>query len=315
MCQIGNLENRIGRAGLLPLAQLVAHRYPASQLSALPSRSRDGTERRNPLRNELSCVTANFIARECGYHLEGSWEDGQSAVEAYFRPPETFEMRFDALLAEVREMGFTAVDIWMAHLNPAWATPGQMSAARRCLERQGLRPVSVAGYFGSTLQEFEAVCRLATGLGAPILGGVAPVLGRESEGVIALLRAYKLVLAIENQYHGSARQLLAEIGNGPAELVGACVDTGSFATHGCDAAEAIEGLGARVLHVHFRDVVPTGSDKSVRFGQGCVPLTRCVAALRRAGYAGAISVEHEPEDHDPREDCHASLALLASWLE
>ena len=189
MCQIGNLENRIGRAGLLPLAQLVAHRYPASQLSALPSRSRDGTERRNPLRNELSCVTANFIARECGYHLEGSWEDGQSAVEAYFRPPETFEMRFDALLAEVREMGFTAVDIWMAHLNPAWATPGQMSAARRCLERQGLRPVSVAGYFGSTLQEFEAVCRLATGLGAPILGGVAPVLGRESEGVIALLRA------------------------------------------------------------------------------------------------------------------------------
>jgi len=265
--------------------------------------------------NLLSFVTANFIARECGYHLDGGWEAGQPAIEAYFRPPETFEARFDALLAEVRALGFAAVDIWTGHLSPAWATPGQMSAAQRCLKRQGLQPVSVAGYFGSTLPELEAVCRLAAGLGAPILGGVAPMLGRQRAEVVALLRSYGLVLAIENHQHTSAGQLLAEIGEGPAELVGACVDTGSFATRGCDAARAIETLGARVLHVHFRDVVPTGSDESVRFGQGCVPLPGCVAALRRAGYAGAISVEHEPEDHDPRDDCRASLEMLKSWLE
>lgn len=41
MGQIGNLENRIGRAGLVRLAQLVAHRYPASQLSAMLNRSED----------------------------------------------------------------------------------------------------------------------------------------------------------------------------------------------------------------------------------------------------------------------------------
>jgi L-ribulose-5-phosphate 3-epimerase len=266
------------------------------------------------MQNTISFVTANFIARECGYDLEGAWDDGQAAVEAYFRPPATFEERFDALLAEVAALGFAAVDIWLAHLSPAWATPEQVSAARRCLTRQGLRPVSLAGYFGSTLPEFEAYCRLAAGLGTPILGGVAPVLGSERDGVIALLRTYGLVLAIENHYHGTARQLLAEIGPGPVELVGACVDTGSFATHCADAAEAIEELGSRVLHVHFRDVVPDGSDRSMRFGEGCVPLPGCVAALRRAGYRGAISVEHEPEDHDPRADCRAGLLMLKEWL-
>ena len=39
--QIGSLENRIGRAGLLRLAQLVAHRYPISELSTMLNQAGD----------------------------------------------------------------------------------------------------------------------------------------------------------------------------------------------------------------------------------------------------------------------------------
>jgi hypothetical protein len=36
--------------------------------------------------------------------------------------------------------------------------------------------------------------------------------------------------------------------------------------------------------------------------------------LRRIGYEGAIAVEHEPEDHDPSEECAAMLVELKGWL-
>ena len=263
--------------------------------------------------NALSFVTANFIARQAGYHLSGGWDEGQRTTEDYFRPPNTFERRFDEMLAEIGEMGFQAVDIWTGQLNPAWATAEQVSQARRCVERHGLAVVSVAGYFGATPEEFEPVCRLAAGLGAPILGGVAPVLGAHRAQVTAMLKAFGVRLAIENHRESSAGEVLAELG--PADpLLGACVDTGSFATRGCDAAQAIAQLGERVIHVHFRDVAPGGTDESVAFGHGCVPLPACVAALRHGNYVGAISVEHEPEDHPPHEDCRASLRQLRGWL-
>jgi L-ribulose-5-phosphate 3-epimerase len=262
--------------------------------------------------NLISFVTANFIAREAGYRLTAGWDEGQQATEAFFRPAATFERRFDEMLTEICEMGFQAVDIWTGHLSPAWATAEQVVQARHSIERHGLRLVSVAGYFGSTPDEFEPFCRLAADLGAPLLGGVAPVVGTHRDQVVALLQSFGLRLAIENHRERSATELLAALGLAP--LTGACVDTGSFATRGCDASEAIEQLGERVIHVHFRDVVPGGSDASVALGQGCVPLEACVAALRRLRYSGAISVEHEPEDRPPHEECRASLRLLRSWL-
>ena len=262
--------------------------------------------------NAIAFVTANFIARQVGYNLAGGWDEGQRATEDYFRPQNTCERRFDEMLAEISEMGFRAVEIWTGQLNPAWATSEHLVQARRCVERNSLAVVSVAGYFGATPEEFESVCRLAAGLGAPILGGSAPVLGTHRAQVVAMLKIFGVRLAIENHLERSTEELL--VGLGPADpLLGACVDTGSFATRGCDAALAIAQLGELVTHVHFRDVVP-GSDESVAFGQGCVHLPACVAALRHLDYAGAISVEHEPEDHPPHEECRASLRQLRGWL-
>jgi sugar phosphate isomerase/epimerase len=39
-----------------------------------------------------------------------------------------------------------------------------------------------------------------------------------------------------------------------------------------------------------------------------------VEALRRSGYAGPISVEHEPENFDPSEDVRTNREMLDAWL-
>ena len=52
--------------------------------------------------------------------------------------------------------------------------------------------------------------------------------------------------------------------------------------------------------MHLKDVKALGEPHDTcRWGQGIVDVEACVRALRRLGYSGALSIEHEPEDHDP----------------
>jgi L-ribulose-5-phosphate 3-epimerase len=46
-----------------------------------------------------------------------------------------------------------------------------------------------------------------------------------------------------------------------------------------------------------------------------VPVRACVDVLTKRGYQSAISVEHEPEDVDPTDDCKTNLAMLREWLQ
>jgi sugar phosphate isomerase/epimerase len=108
--------------------------------------------------------------------------------------------------------------------------------------------------------------------------------------------------------------VLAKIDRGDG-LLGATVDTGWWGTHGYDAARAIEELGEHVLHVHLKDVRAVGEPhETCPWGEGIVDVEGCVRALQRMGYGGAIAVEHEPEDHDPSEECAAMRAQLEAWL-
>lgn len=107
----------------------------------------------------------------------------------------------------------------------------------------------------------------------------------------------------------TAAQLLAERGMSVATFAG------WFGTQGYDAARAIEELGDRVVHVHLKDVAHAAQPhESCAYGEGVVPVRERVEALRRIGYAGAISVEHEPADHDPTEEVHRSREQLEAWL-
>lgn len=264
--------------------------------------------------NTVSFMGANFVARQVGYALTGGWMQGDQAANDFFRPLETFPERFGALLDEISALGFAAVDIWSAHLNWNWATPEHIAAARSLLARRRLQVVSLAGNFGSSRPEFEAACRLAVALGTARLGGDTALLATDRAFVVATLQKHGLRFGIENHPEKTARALLDKIGVGGAGVLGAALDTGCFATLGYDAALAVTELAGCLVHVHLRDVLAPGSPVSCRFGHGCVPLEACVRSLRQIGYAGPLSIEHNPEDFDPTEDCRASLALLRAWL-
>ncbi|MCI0579594.1 MAG: sugar phosphate isomerase/epimerase [Chloroflexi bacterium] len=264
--------------------------------------------------NQISFMSANYVARPLGYRMTRGWGEGDKATNEAFRPLETFGQRFIGMLQDIRALGFKAIDLWLAHLNPLWATSEHVATARAALEQHGLPVVSLAGGFGSTPEEFEASCRLAVALNTNILAGSTAMLDKDRPFVVATLQAYGLKLGLENHPEKRPEEMLAKIGDSGDGVLGTTIDTGWYGTQGYDAAEAIDKLKAHLVHVHLKDVLAPGAHETCRYGRGCVPIEGCVQMLQRLGYQGGISVEHEPEHFDPSEDCRANLAMLQEWL-
>lgn len=264
---------------------------------------------------QISFMTANYVARQLDYHMPEGWGQGDKATQDYFRPVATYSQRFGDMLSEIRGLGFTAVDIWLAHLHPAWATPDHINIARERLAEHNLTVVSLAGGFGATPEEFAASCKLAVALNTTVLGGNTSLLQTDRPGLVAMLKDNGLTFGLENHPEKNPAEILAKIGEADSGVIGTAVDTGWFGTYGYDAAEALEQLADRLVHIHLKDVLAPGGHDTCRYGLGVVPIERCVQTLRRAGYQGAISVEHEPHEGNPGEDCRASLVMLQEWLQ
>jgi L-ribulose-5-phosphate 3-epimerase len=261
------------------------------------------------LSNSISFMTANYVAREVGWAMHG-WGHGDKATNEAFAPLGTYEERLDALLGDVRGLGFDTVDIWGAHLNTDWATDEHVEIAQRLLARHGLAVGSYATWVGPS--NIERACELAHGLGTTLIG--AGYSG-DADAVAQVLRKNGLRLGVENHPEEKTPQdVLAKL-EGLEDVFGATVDTGWWGTQGYDAAQAIEELGEHVFHVHLKDVLQVGEPhETCPWGEGVVDVEACVRALKRIGYTGVLTIEHEPEDHDPSGEIRALRTRLEGWL-
>ena len=267
------------------------------------------------LKNAVSFMGANYVARQVGYRMTGGWGQGDQAASEHFRPLETFRERFTEIVSDVSALGFTAMDVWTGHISPQWVTTGHLQAAKEVLDEYGMVVPSLAGWFGSTREEFDAICRIAEEFGGPVLGGSTSLLDKDRGHLVEVLGATGLRLGVENHPERTAAELRARLGE-PHELIGVTVDTGWFGTQGYDAAVALAELADVLFYVHLKDVLAEGMPHvTCRFGAGVVPLERSLQTLRTLGYSGALSIEHEPETFDPTEDVTASRAILAAWME
>ena len=85
---------------------------------------------------QISLNSSSFVGRQCGYGPQSNWDACVEAVNAYYRPENTFAERFEKMLLEVKHMGFDALDIWTAgQMNWRWTTEKQMAQARTLLRR------------------------------------------------------------------------------------------------------------------------------------------------------------------------------------
>lgn len=274
----------------------------------------------------ISFMSANYIARQLGFHMSGGWGEGDKATQEWFSPLNTFEERFSEMLSVVAGLSFQAIDIYTGHVHWKWATPAHLIIAKRQLSKHGLKAVSYAGFFGATTAEFEAACQVCVALDLPVLGGLSSLLETDRQGMVKILRRHGLVFALENHPEKSAEELLEKLGEGDEDVIGVTIDFGWFGTNRCDPLKALRKLGPRLKHVHLKDVTakpeePTGfpmrdgGHGTCELGKGLIPVEEIINDLVKSQYRGAISIEHEPEDMDPGPDCQRSHEKVKGWIK
>lgn len=272
----------------------------------------------------FSFVTATFVARELGYRMTQGWSQGDAATQVWFAPLATFPARFEEMLLEVKQLGFSALDLWGAHLHWRWATVPHIDQARTLLARHGMVIRSYAAWVPGDAADLEAACRFCGQLEIPIIAGHIEHFARNRPQAVEILRKHGIAYAIENHPESSVAELRDKMGWSDEDVVGVALDTGWCLTRGWDPLAALRELGSRVLTVHLKDVKPrrpakTGLEfvdmghETCRIGDGLLPAPLLLAALRERDFRGPIGIEHEPEEFDPREDARVSRERVERW--
>ncbi|MCB1123532.1 MAG: sugar phosphate isomerase/epimerase [Verrucomicrobiae bacterium] len=264
--------------------------------------------------NTISFITANFVAREAGYALTEGWHQGNNATNDYFRPIDTFPKRFEALLKEIKQLGFRSIDLWISHLHWAWATKEHTKIANSLVNKHRLQVANMTGDFGSSRIEFEASCQLANAMEVRLLVGSAPFLRINREEAVALLRDYNLQLALVNRQESSVDQFVSRIGYDNHDILGVAVDTGWFQVLGERLFEALEELAPNLKLVQLKNLQEADPPITCRFDKGLVPIQRCVDKLQELRFNGPVSIEHQPFEKNPGEECRQNLEMLKNWL-
>jgi sugar phosphate isomerase/epimerase len=231
----------------------------------------------------------------------------------------TLGAAFDAECSAYHDAGFRHVELWFgklqglglappaiaARLRDAALTPVCACAAGSFLWRGVPGPVERRG-------ELEAHFALAEALGVPrfVIFDYVDTKPKRDDYAVAAERLASVAgqaakhgvrIAFEfiagSRLLGSLPTALQVIRQAAQPNVGLCLDTFHFYA-GVSKLEDLDDLRpGDVEHVHFHDVpraVPrellVDADR-IPPGMGVIPLTKVVDALRRIGYAGALSVE------------------------
>lgn len=264
--------------------------------------------------NSISFITSNFVGRELGYQVTEGWYQGNNATNDYFRPIDTFRKRFNALLREIKGLGFQAIDLWMAHLHWAWATKAHIRIANSLIAKHRMTISSMAGNWGENQLEFEAACRLANAMEVRLLAGSAPFLGSHRGEAVEILRRYNLEIALVNRSETDTDSMLRKIGYDNHDIIGAAFDTACFHRMGVDLMEAIEALAPYLKLVRLKNIRSTEETTTCHYGKGCIPMEDCVAKLKAIKFNGTLSIEHYRFDKNPAEECRQNFELVKNWL-
>lgn len=265
---------------------------------------------------EPAFITANLVASEVNYALSPfTWAQADQATQDAFHGPQ-FADRFDALCGYVAGLGFRAIDIWVAHLNPLRASDGMVDEAIAILARHNLRVVAYTAGLGRpeiSRADAERIYTVASRIGAPVLGvGLHPSNARLA---FELGRAHGIGYAIENHPERTPAELLARIGD-YGEVIGVTQDTGFWGMFDYDAVKATHELKHHLRHMHLKQMrrVGDGHWECSAYDDGVVDIRGVVGALVEIGYTGAISIEIETTDQAPTAYVERSLTLLRGWL-
>jgi inosose dehydratase len=233
----------------------------------------------------------------------------------------------DQAVRDIAAAGYTGTEMFDGNLAAYADRPNEL---RDLLTGHGVELVSV--YTGANfiypdvlpdeLDRVRRSCELAATFGASRLvvgGGARRAAGTRPDDYGRLAAALDEVHEVATS-HGlvaSYHPHLSTIVESPDELaellprtqIAFCPDTAHLAAGGGDPAALISQYGARVAHVHLKDV-RLDPLQFLPLGQGSLDFADILAAVREVGYNSWLLVELDAYDGDPLEAARISKTHL-----
>jgi L-ribulose-5-phosphate 3-epimerase len=259
-------------------------------------------------------MTANYVAEALNYKPGLEWSAYQAATYQKFHSA-AFAAEFERLLERIKELGFDALELWVAYLDPYKATVEMLDTAIRLLQSYKLEVVSYTTSFhvpNMPVEEMRRAFETAKALGAPVLANSFHP--SNAATIFELCGQYAIRYGIENHPEKNAQEVADQF-HSFRPRIGATLDTGWFGSQGYDSITAVRELNDSIVHVHLKDVRQVGGHDSCTLGQGIVPVAGVLQQLKEVGYQGFLTIEHEPFDHDPTEEIRESLTYVQGLLE
>ncbi|NOZ22445.1 MAG: sugar phosphate isomerase/epimerase [Planctomycetes bacterium] len=258
----------------------------------------------------VSFTTANYAGRALRYDTRADWAEH---IEATIRSTSTQVL--GAILTDIKDAGFGAVDVWMCHCDwQAHAADDFATQTHKQIKKAGLRVATYAGGASvSSREELQMLFGFMELLGAPILSGIIWGLDEPAPIVQDICEKCDLRWARENHEEKSTDEMLAQISGGKLDRCGLALDTGWCARQDLDALEAVKAVRERLFVMHLKDM-KAGATETCVLGDGDLPVEQIVRYLVETGWTGAICIEHEPLHRDPMPQTAESLKRLTEWL-
>lgn len=236
---------------------------------------------------------------------------------------------FENALRHIADLEFGKVEIAVVegspHITPEAVIQDVNQVVRRIRQAPSIGFAAVSARLTGTgeswSQKFDAVCRLAAQLAAPLVVIDASPVGTPLDDEIARLARFTRAASL----HGAVLTITTKTGTvteDPNATVALCeaipglgltLDPSHYIC-GPHQGKSFDQVYPHVRHVHLRDSGRRMDQLQVQVGRGEIEYSKVVASLQRFGFKGALAVDIE-DAGDTALDVEAEVRKLRLLLE
>jgi len=201
---------------------------------------------------------------------------------------------------------------------PFASTDEEIAAFHAKLKANNVTGYAVGPIYMKTTEEIDRAFAYAKKVGVKLIVGVPnydllPYVDKK-------VKEYDFKYAIH--LHGPDMPLYPDaddVWNNVKDLdprIGMCLDIGHDTRNGKDPVADLKKYHTRVFDIHIKDVTgPTKLGYSLEIGRGVIDFPAFVKMLRKVGYTGVCSLEHEKDMTDPFMGIAESIGYFRGVIE
>jgi inosose dehydratase len=201
---------------------------------------------------------------------------------------------------------------------PFKSTDEEIAAFHAKLKASNVKGYAVGPIYMKTQEEVDRAFAYAKRVGVKLVVGVPnyellPYVDKK-------VKEYDFKYAIH--LHGPDMPLYPDaddVWNNVKDLdprIGMCLDIGHDTRNGKDPVADLKKYHTRVFDIHIKDVTgPTKLGYSLEIGRGVIDFPAFVKMLRKVGYTGVCSLEHEKDMTDPFMGIAESIGYFRGVIE